>query len=561
MPYRWNPFTGRLDDVGTGGGGGGTVTAVAGGVGITNTPDPIVGAGSVNLDINDLTAESTLAAGDLFAFVDVSVGTTFADQRKVTLGDIAAFIGSSSGADCTTAPTLLCLAGRTGTANDPLISTNAFGSVTGTGAAGLAGIFLGLALNARTETEVTGNYISPFRNTATWTGPNALFSFGNDIEVNDLPGFGLPAIVGGFQVGATGNEFGPGASTWTIGDDSLGGMTGFLFRFAPLIKNPTGVTKSLGQLFEIYQAQPRFVADDATCTIGEWFCVQSDPHVGTTGSGVLNFSAAITAIQNRLVATPGSTGAVNLAGFVGLRHLSPNGGQIASNGGADIVVECGGDASPLPAGTYASVNSSGPLRPLLHVGPGVFGANAFTGAFILEAIGDVHISGKLTLDGALDPTDILYSGQLTSTVASGTAPMVIASTDVVANLNADLLDGLHAVDFAQILSPVRLAAQVADIADTTITSTAGLYRVEVYALDTTADVLAGAITIHIKFADGSGSRDVTVGPVALTALTGVVSATIFARLVSGNLTYGVTHTGLFGSAAYALDVTTERLAA
>ena len=48
--------------------------------------------------------------------------------------------------------------------------------------------------------------------------------------------------------------------------------------------------------------------------------------------------------------------------------------------------------------------------------------------------------------GAVTPgvatfTSISYSGQLTSTVATGTAPMVVASTTKVANLNADLLDG------------------------------------------------------------------------------------------------------------------------
>jgi len=36
---------------------------------------------------------------------------------------------------------------------------------------------------------------------------------------------------------------------------------------------------------------------------------------------------------------------------------------------------------------------------------------------------------------------ITYSGQLTSTVATGTAPMIVASTTKVANLNVDLLDG------------------------------------------------------------------------------------------------------------------------
>jgi len=70
--------------------GGGTVTSVAGGIAITGTPDPIVGSGALDLDINELTLEATVSPGDLFAFVDVSVGTAPADQRKTTLTDILA---------------------------------------------------------------------------------------------------------------------------------------------------------------------------------------------------------------------------------------------------------------------------------------------------------------------------------------------------------------------------------------------------------------------------------------------------------------------------------------
>lgn len=89
--YRFNPFTGTLDDVGTGGGGGaGTVTSVGGGEGITATPEPIVGAGVVDLDLFSLaTGADPLAAGDWLAFVDVSVGTGPSAQRKVTFADLA----------------------------------------------------------------------------------------------------------------------------------------------------------------------------------------------------------------------------------------------------------------------------------------------------------------------------------------------------------------------------------------------------------------------------------------------------------------------------------------
>lgn len=68
--------------------GTGTVTSIAGGVGITNTPEPITTTGTVDLDINSLTTETLLAAGDLFPFQDVSVSTAPAGQRKVALSDL-----------------------------------------------------------------------------------------------------------------------------------------------------------------------------------------------------------------------------------------------------------------------------------------------------------------------------------------------------------------------------------------------------------------------------------------------------------------------------------------
>lgn len=93
MKLTYNPLVySGLDLQGTGGGGGGSVTSVAGGVGITNTPEPIVGAGTVDLDLFSLTTETLPVAGDWFAFVDVSVGTTPAAQRKVTLADLTTAI-------------------------------------------------------------------------------------------------------------------------------------------------------------------------------------------------------------------------------------------------------------------------------------------------------------------------------------------------------------------------------------------------------------------------------------------------------------------------------------
>jgi len=56
--------------------------------------------------------------------------------------------------------------------------------------------------------------------------------------------------------------------------------------------------------------------------------------------------------------------------------------------------------------------------------------------------GTANVSGNMTGVGS-----ITMSGQLTSTVASGVAPFIVTSNTVVGNLNADLLDGLHAERF------------------------------------------------------------------------------------------------------------------
>ena len=56
--------------------------------------------------------------------------------------------------------------------------------------------------------------------------------------------------------------------------------------------------------------------------------------------------------------------------------------------------------------------------------------------------GSANVSGGMTGVG-----NITMSGQLTSTVASGTAPFIVVSNTVVGNLNADMVDGLHLSDF------------------------------------------------------------------------------------------------------------------
>ena len=72
-----------------------------------------------------------------------------------------------------------------------------------------------------------------------------------------------------------------------------------------------------------------------------------------------------------------------------------------------------------------------------------------TGAAIMSwsntgvGIGKIHQSGALDVAGQAN-----FSGQIASSVAAGTAPLVVASNTLVANLNADKLDGNDAAAFA-----------------------------------------------------------------------------------------------------------------
>ena len=52
---------------------------------------------------------------------------------------------------------------------------------------------------------------------------------------------------------------------------------------------------------------------------------------------------------------------------------------------------------------------------------------------------------------SLTTTGILTASQLVSTIASGTAPLVVTSTTVVSHLNADTVDGVHASSFVPYL--------------------------------------------------------------------------------------------------------------
>ena len=77
--------------------------------------------------------------------------------------------------------------------------------------------------------------------------------------------------------------------------------------------------------------------------------------------------------------------------------------------------------------------------------------------------------------------------------------------------------------------------------------------------DTAADIAAGAVILNLKYTDDATSRTISTSPVVLTSTSGLVQGNIMVELASGNLTYGVTHTGIFATASYALYIALLRL--
>ena len=98
-------------------------------------------------------------------------------------------------------------------------------------------------------------------------------------------------------------------------------------------------------------------------------------------------------------------------------------------------------------------------------------------------------------------------------------------------------------------------AQTADVAagsKITNATAAGMYRIEAYLADTTADLAAGAVTLTLSWTDDVGATTATLTQVLTGIGRSVLDQVLY--LASGNITFGVSHTGIFGSAQYAYRI-------
>lgn len=401
--YRFNPFTGTLDDVGTGGGGAGTVTSVAGGEGITATPEPIVGAGALDLDIFSLTTGvGMLQSGDWLPIVDVSVGTTPASQRKVPLSDLVAFLNDGfidhdRLDELTTGDAghtqFLLLAGRPGITNDPLLSTSGvigtvYGTAVANGSLGLRGAFNpATAAEGETVIALSKMRVSPNFGGAQIGGTEfSFFDAGGtgNYELSDLATIQALICQAGFNMDA-------------------GTVTGIramrVVNFRSVISNDAGSVHDMGP-FRGFNLVHRYTPGaGATMVNLDHFALNNAPIFDNTGG-------PNTITRNIGVNMAGGAGAPLGASWTAAdwsvgRLAVPAGagaGTITRFGGLNLETTVG---TTLTIGAAYSVWAKGPGYFLAHEGAAVFGAaqatlTAPTAGAIVDAFGNVLLNNTGT---------------------------------------------------------------------------------------------------------------------------------------------------------------------
>jgi hypothetical protein len=134
--------------------------------------------------------------------------------------------------------------------------------------------------------------------------------------------------------------------------------------------------------------------------------------------------------------------------------------QNNTTGGQSIrVIMASGNAVTIPNGRTATVYSNGTnvIQGYDYL-PNLYAATLYMSGLTSGRVtyagsaGVLQDSSSLTFNGST-----LSSPQFTSTVSTGTAPMVVSSTTKVTNLNADLLDGLTSDAFDPAGTAVALA--------------------------------------------------------------------------------------------------------
>ena len=152
----------------------------------------------------------------------------------------------------------------------------------------------------------------------------------------------------------------------------------------------------------------------------------------STGTGTFTVQMAVTDIQGTQASTSTTTGALKVAGGVGI-----GGNLYAGN------VQGTNLTGTLLTAAQTNITSVGTLGSLSVTG-NVSAANVTASSGLY---GTIKTAAQTSITSVGTLTALSVSGQITSTQATGTSPFSITSTTVNTNLNADLWDGYHFSDY------------------------------------------------------------------------------------------------------------------
>lgn len=273
----------------------------------------------------------------------------FLFKPTLTASDLPAVVGT-----CANSPALLCLAGRTGTTNDPTLTTTAAGTGNIYGASTTGG---GLSLHANSA-DLTGLVtidapliLSP--STRSVTADYNLESWAGVVNLSGGANFSGFLSLGtlNYNAAPTGNV-GLGLNTATIAVNFNASMT---ITGSPIFGE-----------FNTYTAVGAGVTLTLTDAAGGFGAFHDSPTFAVSGGAAFSAAAAYSGFKSRFVVNSGTIDTRR-----GFRVVNATGAGTLNNQVAFTVDDLtkGGTSNV----SYQSLGAAVSMR---HAGPGVFGANA-----------------------------------------------------------------------------------------------------------------------------------------------------------------------------------------
>jgi hypothetical protein len=446
------------------GGTGSTTSTGSGSVVLANTPTlitPIIG---------DATGTSLSVSGQLTSTISSGTAPLVVTSTTVVTNLNANLLNGAT----------FSIPGPIG---NTTASTGAFTTIT---ASGLISANLGLTvLTGQTVNIGTAGTTSPLNVRGLISGFNGLTISVGTTSVQVLNVAGLITANLGLTV-ATGRTLNVGTAGTTSPLNVRGLISGF-----------NGLTISVGTT----SVQVLNAAGLITANLGLTVATGTTLNVGTTGTtSPLNVFGLITGSDNLTVSanvnsltqtiTGSTSGVITIQGQAAAGTYNYNlpttagtAGQVLTSGGGltaamtwttpgigtvtsvalSVPTFLSVSGSPITTNGTLAVTLSGTALPVLNGG---------TGSTTSTGTGSVVLANTPTLItpiiGDATGTSLSVSGQLISTISSGTAPLAVTSTTVVTNLNANLLNG------ASFTSPGPIGNTTANTGTFTTINTSGL---------------------------------------------------------------------------------------